>query len=151
MKHLLRIGLRLVLSYLLYGALAYAFERVIVGVPAKKFNGRPFIHVYAVGACLLVAVDELSKVILPQQTAVVALGKVLASTALLSVLECVFGKVGKYIRERYGVGGGGTWQYDASGYRGVCCGGFSSLESVGCWALLSTVFFLADPLQYVII
>lgn len=142
---MMRILLRLILAFLLYGMLGWLWESLLgsfglahdsfmrfVGLP-QTFRV-PFLAIYGFGGILLTLMDEF----LPNSLAL----KTVVAVVTLSAFECASGQFAM----RYVNKGGKTWDYG----RGSTCSGFLSLRSVAAWTVASLLFFVADPLRYVL-
>lgn len=141
----MRILLRLVCAFLVYGVLGWLWESLLgrfglahdsfmrfIGLP-KQFRV-PFLSIYAFGGVFLTLIDELLPASLLLKTAVAAV--------LLSAYECMAGQFAM----RFVNKGQKTWDY---GGRSVCSG-FVSLRSVAAWTVASALFFTVDPLRYLL-
>lgn len=142
--------IRYAITFLVYGVLGYYFERYIVGRGGGG-EGRdaasqpPFLLIYGVGAVILAVLDDAIHfdVVNPIVSSLVNLSaKVMTATILLTILECLGGHL------RVAVSGYKTWDYAASGDHYTCCDGFVSLKASAMWALLSFLFFVADPVSW---
>lgn len=124
-----------ILGYFLFSVGGVIFEHDAKNLCGDTLMHRlnicfPMLNIYGAGWLFLFGIW----ILMPHQSTPI---RVAVATALLSLLECICGKLSKRMNN-----GIHTWNYHTSNRFAVFCDGFCSIQTSLVWAIASLIVFL---------